>query len=711
MRMSLILKEIQRIDHLLFSDQTSVLSQLTPQIKNERLDCLDVRSYFSKHKWLHDVYEASDELARSVILSIIALGQADLVFVDPDLILGGWSKWHDLIQKLKQVEVFYQPIGGLIGYHREVLVRLAIHLGLQAPHPKEHFTYEKPPRVDIRSQNPLVKSCILTALEKWDQVALMMPIGGAGDRLGLEDEHGHALPASFLPFEGKTLLEGLIRDIEAIETLVHETTGKSCVTPIALMTSDEKNNHILIEQFLKNNHYFGRPQDSIRLFRQKMVPVVTEEGMWAMHGPLDPMLKPGGHGALWRSCEVHGILDWLEKHGRTHALVRQVNNPIASTDSNFLSLAGYGLSHPVSMVLLTCERLVHSSEGVNVLRFRQEGEGLVKAITNVEYTDFVQEGIEDTCEEPGSPYSAFSSNTNLFLIELKSLRKALVKDPFPGLILNLKSKTPIQIGDQIELLRVGRLESMMQNIADAIEVGQEESLAQVLLFAERSKTISVAKKKQPESGFALETPASAFYDRQKMFRDLLATKCSMHLPLLSGPTDYFHKLPPILLHLSPDLGPVHSLIAKRIQGGTLSLGSFLQLHLQHLICHDLYLDGALDIEASSPSQNYVYLNRVSVVNAGWQQEKVPSDMLWKKLAVPERKCQVILEGRSAFIANQVVIESDRNWKVADGKMLVLSPGIQGEILIEEKEFDSALIARLGFENLYRNWLQSLHSEC
>jgi hypothetical protein len=707
--MSLILKEIQKLDLLLFPEAEPSLALYFGDEKNQKLNTDEVIQYLNEHKWLRDIIDSSDPLARSVVFSIIHTGQAGEVLVDPDSLSQGWSKWNTLMERLKQVELFYQPIGGLIGYHREVLVRLAIHLGLRAPHPKEKFTYEQPPRIDIRANSPFLKQTIVSALNEWEKIAFIMPIGGAGERLGLEDEQGHPLPAAFLSFEGKTLLEGLIVDIEAIESLIYESTGKTCITPIALMTSDEKNNHVLIEQFLKDHQYFGRPQDSIRLFRQKMVPVVTEEGMWVMNGPLEPVLKPGGHGAIWRSCDVHGVLDWFENQSKTHALVRQVNNPMAATDVNFLAVAGYGLSHLVSMVLLTCERLVHSSEGVNVLRLRHGKDSIERAITNVEYTDFSQEGIEDAADEPGSIYSAFSSNTNLFLIEIAALRKALVKNPFPGSIINLKSKASVRVGDQIEFLRTGRLESMMQNIADSIETTDDKPLAQVLLFAERAKVISVAKKKQPELGFALETPVSAFYDRQKMFRDLLASKCSIHLPMISGSSEYFHGIPPIVLHLDPRLGPVHSLIAKRLQGGTLSLGSFLQLHLQNFICRDLYLDGALDIEASDYRNGYVYFNRVSVVNAGWDLEKVTPAFLWQRLSIPHKKCKIILEGKSAFIANQVVIESNQEWKVADGRMLIASAGMEGEVVFEERDFDFAFIQRLGFENLYLNWLQSLQS--
>lgn len=41
------------------------------------------------------------------------------------------------------------------------------------------------------------------------------PIGGAGDRLGLVNpDTGECLPAALLPYCGRTLLEGLIRDLQ-----------------------------------------------------------------------------------------------------------------------------------------------------------------------------------------------------------------------------------------------------------------------------------------------------------------------------------------------------------------------------------------------------------------------------------------------------------------------------------------------------------------
>lgn len=50
------------------------------------------------------------------------------------------------------------------------------------------------------------------------QLGEIYPMGGCGDRLGLVDSiTGECLPAAMLPYCGRTLLEGLIRDLQVSE--------------------------------------------------------------------------------------------------------------------------------------------------------------------------------------------------------------------------------------------------------------------------------------------------------------------------------------------------------------------------------------------------------------------------------------------------------------------------------------------------------------
>ena len=69
-------------------------------------------------------------------------------------------------------------------------------------------------------------------------MAEVYPLGGAGDRLGLVDETtGESLPAALLMYNGRTLIEGLLRDLSAREWLYYKLHGEHHVTPVAIMTS------------------------------------------------------------------------------------------------------------------------------------------------------------------------------------------------------------------------------------------------------------------------------------------------------------------------------------------------------------------------------------------------------------------------------------------------------------------------------------------
>lgn len=140
---------------------------------------------------------------------------------------------------------------------------------------------------------------------------------GAGDRLGLVcEETGEPLPAAMLPYCGRPLLEGLVRDLTAREYLYYRTFGKRCTTPVAIMTSDAKGNDRRVKELLATKNHFGRPKDSIRLFCQPLVPVLeASTGVWVLPEALAPSMKPGGHGAIWKLMHDNGIFSWLQGAG------------------------------------------------------------------------------------------------------------------------------------------------------------------------------------------------------------------------------------------------------------------------------------------------------------------------------------------------------------------------------------------------------------
>lgn len=57
-------------------------------------------------------------------------------------------------------------------------------------------------------------------------MAEIWPVGGAGDRLGLVcGNSGEPLPAALLPYTGRTMMEGLLRDLQV-------RSGRACAATL-----------------------------------------------------------------------------------------------------------------------------------------------------------------------------------------------------------------------------------------------------------------------------------------------------------------------------------------------------------------------------------------------------------------------------------------------------------------------------------------------
>lgn len=67
-----------------------------------------------------------------------------------------------------------------------------------------------------------------------------------------------------LPYCGRPLLESLIRDVQAREYLYFKLHGVQQMTPIAIMTSDAKDNHRRVTEFIDSCDWFGRGRESFR---------------------------------------------------------------------------------------------------------------------------------------------------------------------------------------------------------------------------------------------------------------------------------------------------------------------------------------------------------------------------------------------------------------------------------------------------------------
>lgn len=666
------------------------------------------------------------------ILCLLEIGQAHVLsaLVDDRLVNGAYRAALDRLSlSLDGVEEFYDSIGGMAGYH---LTALGIMLGGDggdeggrhgetAPTSTDMLV---PEGLDIRSDE--ARASVLAGIASMDQMAEIYPLGGAGDRLGLQCEQtGDSLPTAVLPYCGRSLLEHLIRDVQGREYLHYRLFGcdtevdelrsrekRNRRTPIAVMTSMAKGNHNRVMQLFQANNWFGRGQESFKLFQQPMVPMVkADDGRWAMSGPCELVMKPGGHGVIWKLMLDNGVFDWLKEHNARSAIVRQISNPMAGQDSTLLALGGAGVAGDKAFGFASCERVVGAAEGMNVLLRETDAEGKTTCrISNVEYTEFTKYGIEDKAVN-GSNYSLFPANTNVLYLGLdhvedkvqQGVREGTTEAILPGMILNLNKSTGHVNADTgvEECAPMGRLECTMQNLADCFKAevdsqgysegysedsqSEDSQLETFLVYGPRSKVTSSAKRKRTPGSLKIhQTPDGSFYDLQQNAKAMLEG-CGMQVPDVGEVEAYLERGPGFVFLFHPALGPLWDVVAQKISGGKLHHGAEMQLEISEAALTDVDVDGSLLVTAdavmggvgddglleySSDTCARIKLNNVAVRNKGIDYQN-PHNVFWRHRVMRHECCRIVLHGRSEFDAADVVLSGDRTLVVPDGHRMVV----------------------------------------
>lgn len=647
------------------------------------LSCPNVKKALLDHHYRSFLPADSDLSAKIALFSLAAIGQEKIVLASD----GSPPKEQvrALIQKLVSIDHFYESIGGIVGYHLMILKLLA-----EGDKEENKTSFKRALGTNLAELSEDVRKVVITGIRALPELGEVYPIGGLGARLDLKSKTGEPLPVACLEFAGRTLLEGLIRDVQAREFLYYRLFDKQITVPIAMMTSLEKRNAFRIRRLCEKKRWYGRPQESFFLFAQLSVPVVTQEGNWSMRAPLDLNLQPGGHGALWRTADENGAFDWFRRQGKHRLLIRQINNPIGGIDKGLFALIGIGKKENKTFGFASCERLPHAAEGVLVL-MQKEGK---HSLSNIEYTDFQRYGIEDCPAEGG--FSPYPANTNILYADLKKLVPIIQKKPLPGLTINMKTQVPYIAADgKRESVLGGRLESMMQNISDGLIISPGDPLPTFLTYNARHCTISATKKSFQEGRPLLETPEGAFYDLLFNAHELLQKHCNVHLPPFPSQETYLKEGPSCMFLYHPALGPLYELIAQKIQKGMFAKKSELQLEIADVLLDSLHLDGSLLIQAENllghRSQGIIrysektgkcILKNVTVQNRGIHPGA--SHCYWKNSIKRLEALKIVLKGHAEFYAEDVVFKGNQTLVVPDGERWVASQGPQGAIHVRKE---------------------------
>jgi hypothetical protein len=622
--------------------------------------------------------------------AMIVIGQAPVLLA---LIHDSKKAPEKLIHTLKEIDEFYGPPYGVINYQLSLLKLIIESLEAKDSRKDPFTTYLKPIGMDLSRDSKEVRQLVRHGIENFHQIGAIYPVGGAGERLKLRDPVTHEpLPVATLPLFGRTLLEWLIRDVESKEFLYYKLTGKQLITPIAMMTSEESANHVWISSLCREKNWFGRSEKNFFLFPQPMVPVSTIEGSWLLASGSDLLVKPGGHGVIWKLASEKGVLEWFKRQNRFKLLTRQVNNPIAGTDLSLLGFIGVGLYGGYLFGFSACNRHLKASEGLNILIEKETEKGFEYKITNIEYTELVKNGIEDEPDVPGGEFSKFPCNTNILFLDIETIENAVRKCPIPGRLINMKSKVPyVDPSGHLNKIKAGRLESTMQNAADVIvdlfpkKLDKEHysELSTYSTYNERNKTISVTKNIFTDIHSFKETPESCFYDICKNNHELFSNYCRMQLPEVTTVEEYLKKGPSVLITYHPALGPLYSVISQKIRGGKIAKNSELKLEIAELDIEELELDGSLWIEAdhvagSIESEIIAYgknlgkctLKNIKVKNRGIDRQA--PNHYWKDEIKRAEVLRIKIHGNGELIAKDVTLTGNLELEVQDGERLTVT---------------------------------------
>ncbi|KAK9742332.1 hypothetical protein RND81_03G164700 [Saponaria officinalis] len=628
----------------------------------------------------------------------------------------------NLIMILKDLETFYDCIGGILGYQITVLELLAESVNGQTMDRSQHMKdslkcqfvdIHSPKGVELSKDIEYASQAALWGIEGLPLLGEIYPLGGSADRLGLVDpETGECLPAAMLPFCGRTLLEGLIRDLQAREYLYFKLYGTQCITPVGIMTSAAKNNHERISTLLEKLKWFGRGRSKFHLFEQPLVPAISaRDGEWLISEPFTPVCKPGGHGVIWKLAHDKGVFQWFYNHGRKGATVRQVSNVVAATDLTLLALAGIGLHHGKKLGFASCKRNPDATEGINVLIEKKEKGGQwAYGLSCIEYTEFDKFGIPNA-SSPKSLLSEFPANTNILYVDLHSAEQVASRNDdtsLPGLVLNIKKH--IEFVDHYGITRSvsgGRLECTMQNIADNFcntygsryYSTKEDHLDTFMVYNERRRVTSSAKKKRKHGNKSLhQTPDGALLDTVRNAYDLLSY-CSINLPEVAANDNYIESGPPYLIFLHPALGPMWEVTRQKFHGGSIAKGSELEIEVAEFSWKDVELDGSLVISAENvmgsiqpetsrePLLDYgrrcarCRLQNVRVLNKGINWD-CGTNVYWKRQVRRFEILKIILHGNAEFEATDVTFEGNHVFEVPDGyklKITSANPGLAQQL--------------------------------
>jgi len=252
---------------------------------------------------------------------------------------------------------------------------------------------EKLPEVDFEKYKNIGIDVI-----KNNQYAVITMAGGQGTRLGHNGPKG-----TFMVHlnNGDKYLFQII-----VEALQKANQKYSVTIPWYIMTSDENNDQTLA--FLEEHDFFGYPKDSVKLFKQGKVPLISNEGKLLIGK--NKLIKEAsdGNGSIYASLKNDGILEemkakdikWVFVGGVDNILLRIVDPlliGVTVSENNQIASKSVKKATPKERAGVFCK--INGKPGI------------------IEYSELPEEMAEETNENGELVYGDVNILSHLFSIE------------------------------------------------------------------------------------------------------------------------------------------------------------------------------------------------------------------------------------------------------------------------------------------------------
>jgi UDP-sugar pyrophosphorylase len=233
------------------------------------------------------------------------------------------SKKKAFIKQLTDINNVYP--GGIKAYIERA--KNLLHFSAIGGNPYEGFTCSEPKnavRLESMKDFDYYEEKGIS-LEGLGSSGFVIVAGGLGERLGYKGIK-LALPSEITT--EKSFIQLYIEQIQAIQLVIKERTGKDVLLPLAIMTSDDTDQ--LTQELLKKHNNFGMAPGQLIVFKQGKVPSMIDNDAHFTVDEKDPYVldtKPHGHGDVHSLLYSEKIIEkWVQNLNTKYVVFMQDTN-------------------------------------------------------------------------------------------------------------------------------------------------------------------------------------------------------------------------------------------------------------------------------------------------------------------------------------------------------------------------------------------------